>query len=279
MPGSNPSHVIVWLRLSNESSLISLLNQMYYNTSSPYFHHFITPQEFAEWYSPPNYVFSYITGLAEQSGLIVNYTFPMLIEATGNASAADNFLTALQSAPSNVTQWILAGGECIPLGYFAVNGKAPQYQPTLVKEPLPPGLSPPTQLLSGAVRVGGKPAFARLNMAQLIAQYLMARPSLMSMAYAINVLRKAQEEWGYAVIWFPFGLEWMYDELPLFYSGYSGQGLTIAIVDAFGDVNFTLPANTFIRILPARTWRFSTAYSTYRRPLHVGLSTRLVRRC
>ncbi len=197
----------------------------------------------------------------------------MLIEATGNASAADNFLTALQSAPSNVTQWILAGGECIPLGYFAVNGKAPQYQPTLVKEPLPPGLSPPTQLLSGAVRVGGKPAFARLNMAQLIAQYLMARPSLMSMAYAINVLRKAQEEWGYAVIWFPFGLEWMYDELPLFYSGYSGQGLTIAIVDAFGDVNFTLPANTFIRILPARTWRFSTAYSTYRRPLHVGLST------
>ncbi|MGC9180914.1 MAG: S53 family peptidase, partial [Vulcanisaeta sp.] len=45
---------------------------------------------------------------------------------------------------------------------------------------------------------------------------------------------------GYAVIWFPFGLEMMYDELPLFYSGYSGQGLTIAIVDAFGDVNFTL---------------------------------------
>ncbi|WP_054855448.1 hypothetical protein [Vulcanisaeta sp. JCM 16161] len=53
-------------------------------------------------------------------------------------------------------------------------------------------------------------------------------------------MRSAQEEWGYAVIWFPIGLEWMYDELPLFYSGYTGQGLTIAIVDAFGDVNFTL---------------------------------------
>ncbi|GAB6947459.1 hypothetical protein JCM16161A_15890 [Vulcanisaeta sp. JCM 16161] len=241
VPGSNLSHVIVWLRLNNVTTpngLLYLLDQMYYNLSSPYYHEFITPQEFAEWYSPPGYVFSYITSLAEQNGLIVNYTFPMLIEATGNASAVDNFLTALQSAPSNITQWILAG-ECIPLGYFAVHSKAPQYQPMIVKEPLPSGLSP-GQLLGSAVRVNGRPAYARLNMAQLIAQYLMAKPSLMGMAYALNALRSAQEEWGYAVIWFPIGLEWMYDELPLFYSGYTGQGLTIAIVDAFGDVNFTL---------------------------------------
>ncbi|WP_054855449.1 hypothetical protein [Vulcanisaeta sp. JCM 16161] len=143
VPGSNLSHVIVWLRLNNVTTpngLLYLLDQMYYNLSSPYYHEFITPQEFAEWYSPPGYVFSYITSLAEQNGLIVNYTFPMLIEATGNASAVDNFLTALQSAPSNITQWILAG-ECIPLGYFAVHSKAPQYQPMIVKEPLPSGLS------------------------------------------------------------------------------------------------------------------------------------------
>jgi subtilase family serine protease len=87
---------------------------MYYNVSSPYFHEFITPQEFASWYSPPSYVFTYIENLAMQYGLVVNYTFPMLIEATGNVSAADNFLTALQSAPANISQWILAG-ECIPI--------------------------------------------------------------------------------------------------------------------------------------------------------------------
>ena len=240
VPGSTLSHVIVWLSLSNvttSNGLLYLLDQMYYNPSSPYFHHFITPQEFAEWYSPPSYVFSYITGLAESYGLTVNYTFPMLIEATGNASAVDNFISALQMAPSNVSQWILAG-ECIPLGYFVVNSKAPQYEPTIVKTPLPSGLSP-RQLLSSAVRVSGRPAYAKLNMAQLVAQYLLAKPSLIGMAYAINTLRSAQEEWGYSVIWFPFGLELMYDELPLFYSGYTGQHVTIAIVDAFGDFNFT----------------------------------------
>ncbi len=53
---SNLSHVIVWLRLSNVTTpphgLLYLLNQMYYNPSSPYYHKFIMPQEFAEWYSP-----------------------------------------------------------------------------------------------------------------------------------------------------------------------------------------------------------------------------------
>jgi subtilase family serine protease len=51
----------------------------------------------------------------------------------------------------------------------------------------------------------------------------------------------AQQIWGYAaVLGLPFNLEWMYDELPLIYSGHYGQGYTIAIVDAFGDFNFTL---------------------------------------
>ena len=42
-----------------------------------------------------------------------------------------------------------------------------------------------------------------------------------------------------AEIWLPKGLEFIYDELPLFngyaYTGYTGKGVTIAIVDAFGD--------------------------------------------
>jgi len=50
--GSNPSHVIVWLRLSNVTTpngLDYLLSQMYYNPASPYFHSFITPSQFASW--------------------------------------------------------------------------------------------------------------------------------------------------------------------------------------------------------------------------------------
>ena len=216
VPGSGLSHVIVWLRLSNvttSNGLLYLLDQMYYNPSSPYFHEFITPQEFASWYSPPNYVFTYIENLAAQYGLIVNYTFPMLIEATGNVNDVDNFLTALQSAPADISQWILAG-ECIPIGYFYVNSKLPQYKPMIVKGTLPPGVTP-QYVLQHAVKINGKPAYT-----------ILGKPS--------QILFYPFE------IWLPSGLEFIYDEYPVFSSGYFGQGYTIAIVDAFGDFNFTL---------------------------------------
>jgi len=189
--------------------LLFLLNQMYYNPFSPYFHKFITPQQFASWYSPPNYVFTYIENLATQYGLIVNYTFPMLIEATGNASSVDNLLTALQSAPANITQWILSG-ECIPIGYFYVNSKAPVFKPQY--EMLYLNTTNVNAVLSTNVTViNGVPLQVRYHRAE---------------------------------IWLPKGLEFIYDELPLFngytYTGYTGKGVTIAIVDAFGDFNFTL---------------------------------------
>ncbi len=214
--GSNPSHVVVWLRLSNVTTpngLNYLLSQMYYNPTSPYFHSFITPSQFASWYSPPSSVVSYITSLASQYGLTVLYTFPMLIEASGSASAVDGFLTALQSAPSNIQQWILAG-ECIPIGYFAANSKGPVYKPSYVKTPLPQGYTV-SQVLNNAVKVNGKPAYT-----------ILGRPSQFY-AYPFE-------------IWLPFGLEFIYDEYPVFISGYLGQGYTIAIVDAFGDFNFTI---------------------------------------
>ena len=211
VPGSGLSYVIVWLQLNNvttSNGLLYLLDQMYYNPSSPYFHEFITPQQFASWYSPPSYVFTYIEDLAMQYGLVVNYTFPMLIEATGNVNDVDNFLTALQSAPADISQWILAG-ECIPIGYFYVNSKLPQYKPMIVKGTLPPGVTP-QYVLQHAVKINGKPAY-------FIAQQM----------YPFE-------------IWLPYGLEFIYDELPLFQSGYNGSGYTIAIVDAFGDFNFAL---------------------------------------
>jgi subtilase family serine protease len=184
--------------------LLYLLDQMYYNPFSPYFHEFITPQQFASWYSPPNYVFTYIENLATQYGLIVNYTFPMLIEATGTASSVDNFLTALQSAPADISQWILSG-ECVPIGYFYVNSKAPVFKPQY--EMLYLNTTNVNAVLSTNVTViNGVPLQVRYRMAE---------------------------------IWLPNGLEFIYDELPLFngytYTGYTGKGVTIAIVDAFGD--------------------------------------------
>ena len=221
--GSNISHVIVWLRLSNVTTpngLLYLLDQMYYNPFSPYFHQFITPQQFAAWYSPPGYVFSYIEGLAQQYGLTVMYTFPMLIEASGNASAVDNFLTALQSAPSNIQQWILAG-ECIPLGYFIVNSTAPNYKPQYTMLSLNT-TNINTVLTTNVTTLNGVPLQIRYHQAE---------------------------------IWLPKGLEFIYDELPLFngytYSGYTGQGLTIAIVDAFGDFEGAYKA-TFTGIVPPK---------------------------
>jgi hypothetical protein len=77
----------------------------------------------------------------------------MLIEASGNASAVDGFLTALQSAPSYIQQWILAG-ECIPIGYFAANSKGPVYKPSYVKTPLPQGYTV-SQVLSMQLRLTG----------------------------------------------------------------------------------------------------------------------------
>lgn len=216
VPGSNPSHVIVWLRLSNvttSNGLYYLLNQIYYNPYSPYFHQFITPQQFASWYSPPSYVVNYIVSLAQQYGLTINYEFPMLVEASGSASAVDSFITALQSAPANIQQWILSG-ECIPLGYFTANSKVPNYKPSYIKVPLPQGVTV-KQIISNAVKLNNKPAFTILNKPGQIYVYPFE-------------------------IWLPFGLEFIYDEYPLFLAGYYGQGYTIAIVDAFGDFNFTL---------------------------------------
>ncbi|BDR93051.1 S53 family peptidase [Vulcanisaeta souniana] len=210
--GSVPSHVIVWFWLSNVTTtngLNYLLYQMYYNPSSPYFHQFVTPREFTKWYSPPSYVFNYITKLAKQSGLVVNYTFPMLMEATGTASEVDSFLTALQSAPINIQQWIIAG-ECIPIGYFTASSVIPSYKPQYVAIPLNT-TNVNSVLTTNVTAINGVPMQIRYHQAE---------------------------------IWLPKGLEFIYDELPLFngysYSGYTGKGLTIAIVDAFGDVNFTL---------------------------------------
>jgi subtilase family serine protease len=137
----------------------------------------------------------------------------MLIEATGNVNDVDNFLAALQSAPADISQWILAG-ECIPIGYFVANSKGPVYKPNYVKVPLPQGYTV-SQVLSSAVKINGKPAYT-----------ILGKPSQI-LSYPVE-------------IWLPFGLEFIYDELPLFQGGYNGFGYTIAVVDAFGDFNFTL---------------------------------------
>ena len=221
VPGSGLSHVIVWLRLSNvttSNGLLYLLDQMYYNPFSPYFHEFITPQQFASWYSPPNYVFTYIENLATQNGLVVNYTFPMLIEATGNASSVDNFLTALQSAPADISQWILSG-ECIPIGYFYVSSRVSMYKPQYKMLYL--NTTNVNAVLSTNVTViNGVPLQVRYRMAE---------------------------------VWLPKGLEFIYDELPLFNGyTYTGKGVTIAIVDAFGDFAGAYNATFNSRYVPSK---------------------------
>ncbi|MEM3326565.1 MAG: peptidase S53, partial [Thermoproteus sp.] len=84
VPQNAQSHLIVWLQLNNVTTpngLNYLLYQLYYNPSGPYFHKFITPQQFARWYSPPAYVYSYIKDVARASGLEVIGVYPMAVVA------------------------------------------------------------------------------------------------------------------------------------------------------------------------------------------------------
>ncbi|MGC8583465.1 MAG: S53 family peptidase [Thermoproteus sp.] len=208
VPQNAPAHLIVWLWLNNVTTpkgLNYLLYQQYYAPSSPYYHKFITPQQFAAWYSPPAYVFSYIKDVASSSGLTILGVYPMAVVASGTASAVDNAIVALQSAPSSVAQWIIVG-ECVPIGYFAANtrsSRAPAYKPAYVTAEVG-NLS---QALGNVTYVNGLPLQIRYRNFE---------------------------------IWLPKGLQFIYDELPLLLKGVDGRGVTIGIVDAFGDVNFTL---------------------------------------
>ena len=204
VPSNSPAHLVVWLQLANTTApngLQYLLYQQYYNASSPLFHKFITPQQFAQWYSPPSYVFDYVKQTAASAGLSIIGVYPMVVVAEGNASAVDKALAALQQAPANVAEWIIAG-ECVPIGYFISNGRAPTYKPTYAYAPL----DNLTAALNNVTYVGGLPLQIRYRNFE---------------------------------IWLPKGLQFIYDELPLFSLGFNGRGVTIGIVDAFGDVNFT----------------------------------------
>ena len=204
VPSSSPAHLVVWLQLANTTApngLQYLLYQQYYNASSPLFHKFITPQQFAQWYSPPSYVFDYVKQTAASAGLSIIGVYPMVVVAEGNASAVDKALSVLQQAPANVAEWIIAG-ECVPIGYFISNGRAPAYKPTYAYAPL----DNLTAALNNVTYVGGLPLQIRYRNFE---------------------------------IWLPKGLQFIYDELPLFSLGFNGRGVTIGIVDAFGDVNFT----------------------------------------
>ncbi|MGC8570568.1 MAG: S53 family peptidase [Caldivirga sp.] len=207
LPSSTPSHLIIWLHLNNIGALQGLLNEIYYDPTSVHFHNFITPQQFDEEFSPPSSIINSIEGVLEGSGLTINYVFPMMIEASGSASNVDNALSALQKEPSNVQSWIIVG-ECIPLGYFIVNSTlsfTPQYHKIALN------VTNPRVLFSNITYVNNIPTQIRYRMIE---------------------------------IWLPQGLEYIYDEYPLISSGYNGGGLSIGIVDAFGDFNIAKAASS-----------------------------------
>lgn len=202
---SNFTHVIIWLQLNNVTTpngLYYLLQQQYYNPQSPYFHKFITPQQFSEWYSPPQYVFTYIENVLQSNGLSILGTYPMAIVASGNASAVDGALSALSSAPQQISQWIIAG-ECVPIGYFS---KGLRYRPEYIYVPMDSAVRAALNA-KNFTYLGGVPAQLRIRNFE---------------------------------IWLPKGLQYIYDEMPLLSQGINGGGVKIGIVDAFGDVNFTL---------------------------------------
>jgi len=207
LTGDTPSHVIIFYKLNNQDALNKYLSNAYYNPSSPQYHNFISSSTFASLYGPSSSVVKQIGKLLDSNHLSILQNSPVLTEATGTTDAVNDFLNELSSSPPAL-QSAVTVAECIPQGFFTASSHTPSYSTNMVKVPQS-GLA---QMVANATSInpGQPPIFIKVHEFQ---------------------------------IWLPYGLQLIYDELPMLNNGHTGSGLTIGIVDAFGDFNFTLANN------------------------------------
>jgi subtilase family serine protease len=206
---STPSHLLVFFDLSNQAGLTRLLNDVYYNTMSPFYHHFLSAGQFAAQYSAPPWVFSAVKAIFASNGLTTIVTAPMLIEASGTDLQAQAALLQL-SGTAGIQKYMI-GAECLPEtidSQPSQSSQLPSYAPTHVRGPYV-GTSP----LSAGQTVSGSNACTY------------------------------QETITGGLIWFPCGLQTIYDENSLINRGPAGSHQTIALVDGFGDPETTAANN------------------------------------
>jgi subtilase family serine protease len=75
LPGSTNLYLVIGLTLRNTGALTNLLEQLY-DPSSPQYHHWLTPNQFAEMFGPTEQDYQALIAFANANGLTVTGTHP-----------------------------------------------------------------------------------------------------------------------------------------------------------------------------------------------------------
>lgn len=90
LPGSRQLNLVVGLPWRNSGELTNLLRDLY-NPASPKFHHYLTPQQFAEQFGPVTNDYEMLAAFFESHGFRVTHRHPnrMLLDVSGSVSAVE----------------------------------------------------------------------------------------------------------------------------------------------------------------------------------------------
>ena len=88
LAGTNRLKLAIGLPLRNQAALSNLLHQIY-DPASPNYHHYLTPEQFAEQFGPTKQDYEAVIAFAKAHGLSVTTTYPNRVLVDVNGSVAD----------------------------------------------------------------------------------------------------------------------------------------------------------------------------------------------
>ncbi|MFZ0827299.1 MAG: protease pro-enzyme activation domain-containing protein, partial [Verrucomicrobiia bacterium] len=90
LAGTNQLNLAIGLPLRNQEVLTNLLQQIY-DPASPEYHHYLTPEQFAERFGPTEQDYRTVIAFAKANGLRVTGTHPnrMLVDVSGSAATIE----------------------------------------------------------------------------------------------------------------------------------------------------------------------------------------------
>ncbi|MGA2854770.1 MAG: protease pro-enzyme activation domain-containing protein, partial [Verrucomicrobiota bacterium] len=93
VPGTNQLNLAIGLPLRNQEALSNLLRQIY-DPASPNYHHYLTPEQFAEQFGPAEKDYQAVIAFAKANGLRVTTTHPnrVLLDVSGSVADVERAL-------------------------------------------------------------------------------------------------------------------------------------------------------------------------------------------
>ena len=179
-----PSHLLVFFNLNNQAGLTGFLDDAYYHPHSPSYHNFLSASQFDAQYSAPASVFTLVESIFSANKLTTVATAPMLIMASGTDTQAQSALGQLSSEPASIQKYII-GVECMP---ETIN-----------------------ILTSSGARIPHYTSFHHRG--AYVGTSLFSGPKACTYNEIVS---------GFQV-WYPCGLQTIYDENPLLNQGYYGD--------------------------------------------------------